>query len=81
MTLDCCRICGHVTKYTEGSVHYECMKRKVSPRGICDRFQRKISTVEIMKRIDAKIKELEEIPDGEYTLTKLPDYGQNYRVQ
>ena len=79
MAMKCCQYCGHVTKYTEGTTHYECMKRRVSPKGVCDRFQRKVTAGEIMQRIDAKIKELDAIPDGEFHLTKRPDYGQNYR--
>lgn len=76
----CCKTCGHVTFYPR-TRKYECLKLETDPFGICDRWQEDVLSPTIMKRIDAKIKELEKCEDGQYQLTKRPPLRQNYRVQ
>ena len=76
----CCRKCGNVTFYS-GKNYYECMKKRVSAYGICDRFQKKCTSEELMRKIDLAISRMENYEDGEYIIKPLPDYGQNYREQ
>ena len=56
------------------------MKRKVDPRGICDRYQKDMTPSEIMKHIDRKLKELEQMPDGKYIPVQKPPFHQNYSL-
>ena len=79
--LACCQNCGHVTFYNKHGKYYECVSGKiVRPEMVCDRFQKDLSSAEIIKKMDKEIKRLEKYEDGQYTLKQYPPVGQNYRA-
>ena len=77
----CCRNCGYVTWYRGTNKGYECMQMRVDPRGICDRYQKKMSPSEITKQIDRKLKELDQVADGCYVPRQVPPFHRNYHLQ
>ena len=77
----CCKKCGNVTYYGGRHPYYECMKMKVSPWGVCDRFQKNCSSEEIMRKLDKAMSRIEKVEPGCYVIRALPNYGQNYRLQ
>ena len=78
MSANCCKNCVYVTYYKHLSKKYECAGKEVKANGICDKFTRDITPKEIMRRIDKKLKEYENIPEGNYTIKEPPAYRQNY---
>ncbi len=78
--LACCQNCGHITYYKIGK-YFECVNGKiVQPEMVCDRFQKDITSAEIIKIADKEIERLEKYEDGKYELKKYPPIGQNYRL-
>lgn len=79
--LACCQNCGHVTYYSKQGRYYECVNGKVvKPEMVCDRFQKDLTSAEIIRKMDQEIKRLEKFEDGQYELKKYPPIGLNYRA-
>lgn len=79
--LACCQNCGHVTCYNKNGRRFECVNGKtVMPEMVCDRFQKDLTSAEIVRKMDREIKRLEQFEDGQYQLKSYPPIGQNYRM-
>ena len=78
--MNTCKNCGHVICYSYVTKHYECNHKVVSPYGVCDRYQPDITPAQIMRKIDASLKELEKYEDGKYELKVRPPFHQNYHL-
>jgi len=78
--MKCCKNCGHCTYYRYLK-RYECGGVEVKKNGICDRWQKDCTPNEIMKKIDKKLKELENVENGTYKLKVYPALRTNYREQ
>ena len=78
-SVNCCKNCTYVTYYKNYSKKFECAGILVKPNGICDKFSRDVTPREIMRRIDKRLKELENVPEGKYKIQEVPNYHQNYR--